>query len=144
MTVWTRNSAVIGTLVLVLAGCAQVASTNHGEASLAAFATAPVSVSHGNGPFRTEWEVTGPGRIGGRIYNEYQDGAYAFQLLVQGLDASNQVVNQSYLWVGGDIGPLDGRSFMLTKLPPADHYWVTVHSYQIQERPGCCSGSSHR
>lgn len=139
-----RISAVVGTLVLVLAGCAHVAPTHGGEASPATVATAPVLVSHGNGPFRTEWEVTGPGRIGGRIYNEYQDGAYALQLLVQGLDVSNRVVNHRYLWVGGDFPALDGRSFMLTKLPPADHYWVTVHSYQIQERPGCCSGPSHR
>jgi hypothetical protein len=134
-----RNSAVIGALVLVVAGCAEVAPTTRGEAPAAAVAAAPALVSHGKGPFRTEWEVTGPGRIGGRIYNEYHDGAYALQLLVQGLDASNQVVSQRYLWVGGDFPALDGRSFMLTKLPPADHYWVTVHSYQILERPGCCT-----
>jgi hypothetical protein len=137
-----RISAVIGTFVVVLAGCVHVDPSHRGEASPAMVATAPVLVSHGTGPFRTEWEVTGPGRIGGRIYNEYQDGAYALQLLVQGLDASDRIVNQRYLWVGGDFPALDGRSFMLTKLPPADHYWVTVHSYQIQERPGCCS--SHR
>jgi hypothetical protein len=137
-----RISAVIGTFVVVLAGCVHVDPSHRGEASPAMVATAPVLVSHGTGPFRTEWEVTGPGRIGGRIYNEYQDGASALQLLVQGLDASDRIVNQRYLWVGGDFPALDGRSFMLTKLPPADHYWVTVHSYQIQERPGCCS--SHR
>jgi hypothetical protein len=138
------NSAVVGALAVVfaLAGCAQVAPSSPGDTPLAALAAAtPVQVSHGNGPFRIEWEITGPGKIGGRIYNEYQDGAYQFQLLVQGLDASNRVVNQSYLWVGGDIGPLDGRSFMLTKLQPADHYWVTVHSYQIRQAGGCCTSN---
>ena len=139
-----RSSAVLGALVLVLASCARVIHADHDDAPRVASATVPVLVSHGNGPFRTEWEMVGPGRVGGRIYNDYQDGASAIQLLVQGLDASNRVVNQRYLWVGGDIGPLDARSFMLTKLPPADHYWVTVHSYQIQERPGCCGASSHR
>jgi hypothetical protein len=143
-TAMPRHSPVLMTLVLVLAGCSGVASTIPGEASPAAGATAPMLVSHGNGPFRTEWERTGPTRIGGRIYNDYQDGASALQLLVLGLDASNRVVNQRYLWIGGEIGPLDSRSFMLTKLPPADHYWVTVYSYQIQERPGCCPTPSHR
>jgi len=138
----SRHAAVLGTLVLVLAGCSGVAPTGRGQVPSAAYA--PVLVSHGNGPLRTEWELTGPGRIGGRIYNEYQDGVYALQLLVQGLDASNRIVSQQYLWVGGDIGPLDSRSFMLTKLTPADHYWVTVHSYHILERPGCCGATSTR
>jgi len=141
MTAPIRISAVIGAFVVVFVGCAQVSPTGPGATPLAAYAAgAPPSVSYGVGPFRIEWQTTGPGRVGGRIYNEYHDPTYAFQLLVQGLDASNQVVNQQYLWVGGDIGALDSRSFMLTKLLPADHYWLTVHSYKIYEFGGCCPG----
>ena len=38
----------------------------------------------------------------------------------------------------GEIGPLDGRSFRLTKLPLAERYQVKVWSYQILQHSGCC------
>src|SRR5262249_41840556 len=131
----SRPVLVVGALgfAFALAGCAGVAPTTPSEMSLTGGAEAPVQASHGEGPFRVEWSVEGPGRIGGRIYNDYQAGASGFRLLVQGLAAFNQVMNRSYVWVGGDIGPLDSRSFLPTDVPPASHYWITVHSYQLQE-----------
>ena len=99
---------------------------------------AHAEMSYGNGPFRVEWEVPRPGVIAGTIYNDYQDGAAYIKLLVEALDAAGRVVSTNYLFVGGEIGPLDGRSFRLTKLPPAERYQVKVWSYQIQMRSGCC------
>jgi hypothetical protein len=118
----TRIAMPVGALLLVL--------------TLTSAASA--EVSYGNGPFRIEWNVLSPGQIAGRIYNTYHDGATAIRLLVQGLDATGAVVSSSYVWVGGELGGLDDRSFRLEKVPPAPRYNVTVHSFQIQERPGCC------
>src|SRR5919108_1698434 len=100
--------------------------------------TAPAEISIGNGPFRIEWSQTSPGQIVGRIYNTYHNGVTAIHLLVEGLDATGGVVSSNYVWVGGELGALDDRSFRLEKLPPAQRYNVRVHSFVIQERPGCC------
>jgi len=105
---------------------------------VAAAAGAHAEMSYGNGPFRVEWNVPRPGVIEGTIYNDYQDAAAAIKLLVEPLDAAGRVLSANYLWVGGEIGGLDGRSFRLTKLPPAERYQVKVWSYQIQMRSGCC------
>lgn len=92
--------------------------------------------SHGNGPFRIEWDVAAPGRISGRIHNEYQRPATAIRVLVEALDRSNRVVARKYEWVGGDIAALSDRFFEVRDVPPADHYRVSVHSYEILLFPG--------
>jgi len=103
---------------------------------LLAIAPAGAATSHGNGPFRIEWDLTAPGRISGRIHNEYQRPATAVRVLVEGLDGSGRVVARTYQWVGGDIAALSDRFFEVRDVPPADHYRVRVNSYEILLFPG--------
>ena len=136
-----RKSVLVDALVLVLtvAACGQVASTHPAPTSPSALAASPTQMNHGRGPFTIAWNVDRPGEISGRIYNNWQNGMASIQLLVEGLDPSNRVVSQTYHGVFGEVPPLFHRYFVLTKVPPADHYQVSVYSYQSQERPGCCA-----
>lgn len=84
--------------------------------------------------FRIEWEpqVKGDGvAIDGYLYNTYGSRAGNVRLLAQALDASNNVVAQTLEWVPGGV-PNFGRSyFRIPRLPAADHYNVTVWSFDI-------------
>jgi len=86
-------------------------------------------VSHGNGPFTITWELTPKGTIEGRLYNEYHNPMTRIRLLVEALDTSNRVVDKKFGDVFGVVGPLSDRYFVVSKVPPADHYRVSVESY---------------
>jgi len=86
-------------------------------------------VSHGNGPFTITWELTRQQTIQGRVYNEYHNAMTRIRLLVEALDASDRVVDKTFGDVFGVVGPLSDRYFVVSKLPPADHYRVRVESY---------------
>jgi hypothetical protein len=95
--------------------------------------TAGAVVSRGYGPFRIEWEVTPKGAIAGRVYNEYQLSVTRVRLLVEARDAADRVVARTFGYVFGVIGPLSDRYFTVAKLPPADHYQVSVESYTVAD-----------
>ena len=118
-------------VLLLAAGC--TATSRPGESPSAMTSPRATQVSYGNGPFKVEYEVDRPGRIVGRIYNEYQSPVRAIQLLVQALDENGRVIQEQREWVGGEVAPLGDRPFVLTGLPPAANYVVRVHSYQIEQ-----------
>jgi hypothetical protein len=93
-------------------------------------------VSRGNGPFTINWEVTPKRTIEGRVYNEYHNPMMRIRLLVEALDASDRVVDKTFGDVFGVVGPLSDRYFVVSKLPPADHYRVSVESYTSLEAGG--------
>ncbi|MDP3768089.1 MAG: hypothetical protein Q8S13_08745 [Dehalococcoidia bacterium] len=116
-----------------------MASRDGAGATSPAASPAATSINRGNGPFTVEWTIAAPGRITGRVRNEYHDPARRIRLLVEALDASGRVVSQKYEWLAADaIGPNGERFFEVRNLPPADHYRVLVHSWEIIEAPGCC------
>lgn len=86
--------------------------------------------------FRLEWTAQPSARgteIDGYVYNTYGSPAGRVRLLVQALDASNNVVAQRIEWVPGGV-PNFGRSyFRISALPPAEQYRVTVWSFDIIE-----------
>ncbi len=104
--------------------------------SLLVAGTTWAAVSRGHGPFRIEWEVTPTHVIEGRVYNEYHNAMTSVRLLVEALDAADQVVDKKFGYVFGDIPALSDRYFEVSTLPPADHYRVSVESYTSVERPG--------
>jgi hypothetical protein len=58
------------------------------------------------------------------------------QVLVQALDASGAVIDQRLAWVPGGVPQLSRASFEVPRLPVADHYRVTVWSFDFVETPG--------
>jgi hypothetical protein len=93
-------------------------------------------VSHGNGPFRIEWELTPKHTIAGRVYNEYHTPVARVRVLVEGRDAADRVVTRTLGDVFGEIGPGSGRYFTVARVPPADHYQVSVDSYTTLDDGG--------
>lgn len=140
MTSW-RPSVVGGWGIALVAVFAAACAPASGDRAASAPAASPAAttVSRGDGPFTLEWSVAAPGRIAGRIRNDYHDPARRIRLLVEALDASDRVIAQQYEWLAADaIGPNGERYFDVRNLPPADHYRVLVHSWDIIQAPGCC------
>ena len=84
--------------------------------------------------FKISWEaVPEPGgtvRLQGFIENTYGAAAANVQLLAQALDASGKVIGQTLQWLPGTIPGFGRVSYQIPGLPRADHYRVTVWSYE--------------
>jgi hypothetical protein len=91
--------------------------------------------------FRLSWEATPERdaqlrRLRGYVENTYGEAADQVQLLAQALDASGAVVGQKLQWVTGVVPGFGRASFDVPNMPNADHYRVTVWSYQRIQSPG--------
>jgi hypothetical protein len=104
--------------------------------SLLGASTAGAVVSRGNGPFWIEWELTPKHTIAGRVHNDYHTPVARVRVLVEARDASDRVVARTLGDVFGEIGPGSDRYFTVAKLPPADHYQVSVDSYTTLDDGG--------
>jgi hypothetical protein len=91
--------------------------------------------------FRLSWETT-PEKAGdlvrlrGWVENTYGEAAARVQLLGQALDASGALVGQKIVWLGPTIGGYGRVYFEIPNMPKADHYRVTVWSYERIQAPG--------
>ena len=84
--------------------------------------------------FRLEWAPQPTARgvsIDGYVYNTYGSSAGNVRLLVQALDASNNVVAQTIEWVPGIVPNFSRSYFRTPTLPPAQQYRVSVWSFDI-------------
>ena len=84
--------------------------------------------------FRIEWapQPKPDGvSIDGYLYNTYGSPMGNVRVLAQALDASNNVVAQTIEWVPGIVPNFNRSYFRIPKLPLADHYNVTVWSFDI-------------
>jgi hypothetical protein len=92
--------------------------------------------------FRLSWEVTPERgkdlrRLRGYVENTYGEAAGHVQLLGQALDASGAVVGQKLWWLSGVVPGYGRIYFEIPNMPPADHYRVTVWTYErMQGRDG--------
>jgi hypothetical protein len=91
--------------------------------------------------FRLSWEATPERdaqlrRLRGYVENTYGEAADQVQLLAQALDTSGAVVGQKLQWLSGVVPGFGRASFDIPNMPNADHYRVTVWSYQRIQSPG--------
>ena len=105
----------------------------------AAGAAGAVEFSIAQPPFHIDWTVTPAHRIEGRVHNEYHTPMTKIRLLVEALDPADHVVARKFGYVFGDLMPRDSRYFEVRELPAADHYRVSVESYDQLQFP---SGNS--
>ena len=125
MNVFVRVAAVL-LVAGATAGCTTAALTPSGAVTTA--------VQGWERYFRIEWEPqakAGAVEIDGYLYNTYGSPAGNVRLLAQALDASNNVVAQRIEWVPGVVPNFSRSYFRIPKLPAADHYRVTVWSFDI-------------
>lgn len=90
--------------------------------------------------FKLSWEAV-PERDGtrqrlrGYVENTYGEAAGRVQLLAQAFDASGALVGQKIEWLPVAVSGFGRAYFEIPKMPMADHYRVTVWSYErIQGR----------
>jgi len=76
--------------------------------------------------FRLEWSKTGR-NLNGYVYNSGNRRASRMQLLVEGLDASGNVVTKKMTWVR-DVPP-NNRAYFEVAVPTAPSYRVSVLSF---------------
>ena len=79
-----------------------------------------------DGPFRLEWSKDGS-KVNGYVYNTTSRYAGYLQLLVEGVDASGNVVNSTKTWVR-DVPP-NNRAFFETTVPDAQSDRVSVLTF---------------
>ena len=90
--------------------------------------------------FKLSWEAApeknaDQRRLRGYVENTYGEAAARVQLLAQALDSSGAVVGQRVEWLSGVVPGFGRAYFEIQKMPKADHYRVTVWSYErIQGR----------
>jgi len=70
----------------------------------------------------------GRARVAGTVINESGFAAQRVQLLVEGLDASGQVISQSVVWLGHGVGP-GGRGYFDVPAPPGVRHRVSVFAF---------------
>jgi hypothetical protein len=118
--------AILLVMAIATAGCA--------TAGLTPSASVTTAIQGWERYFRIEWApqpkpdgVT----IDGYLYNTYGSPMGNVRVLAQALDASDNVVAQTIEWVPGVVPNFNRSYFRIPKLPLADHYTVTVWSFDI-------------
>ena len=123
-----RAISLVG--VLGVAGCAGTAAPS------ATVTTANPAWEH---YFDIAYDVQQQGSartLSGYVTNEDGSPVQALSLLVQGLDAGENVVTQRLVWIHGGV-PGFGRSyFTIAGLEPAEKYRVTVWSFDRRRAGG--------
>jgi hypothetical protein len=128
-----RTTMLLLLLAAVMAGCATPETTPS--------ASVTTLMPGSERWFSLSWEATPDRdpqlrRLRGYIESTYGEPAARIQLLGQALDSSGAVVGQKLTWLSFTL-PAFGRAFFeIPGLPPADHYRVTVWSYERIQSPG--------
>jgi hypothetical protein len=92
--------------------------------------------------FKLSWEVTPEKqgdlrRLSGYVENTYGEAAGRVQLLGQALDGTGAVIGQKLWWLSGVVPGFGRVYFEIPNMPRAEHYRVTVWSYErMQGRDG--------
>jgi hypothetical protein len=90
--------------------------------------------------FTLEWTVepeAGDARqLKGYVNNLYGGYATDVRLLAQALDASGTVVGRRIAFVPAGVPGFGRSSFVIQHLPPADHYQVSVWTYDFHQGVG--------
>ena len=126
--------AMVRALVLAVmaAGCATVETTPS--------ASVTTLMPDSERWFKLSWQAVpekngDQRRLRGYVVNTYGEAAARVQLLAQALDSSGAVVGQRVEWLPGVVPGFGRAYFEIPKMPKADHYRVTVWSYErIQGR----------
>lgn len=119
-------------LAMTVASCATPETTPS--------ATVTTLMPDGERWFRINWDVRPEragesSRLSGYVENTYGEAAAKVQLLGQALNSSGDVVGQRLQWVHGAIPGFGRVYYEIPGMPSADHYRVTVWSYERIQAP---------
>jgi hypothetical protein len=134
----TRWAAGAGFLVVVVGPGIEPVTGPVGQAAELAPSASTTTTVPGAAErwFKFQWSVEpgrGSRRIAGYVCNTYGQPVSQVRLLGQALDQSGALVGQRLVWVPGGISGFSRAYFEIDRLPDADHYRVTVWSFDVTE-----------
>jgi hypothetical protein len=90
--------------------------------------------------FSLDWTATpendGSRRIEGYLTSRNPGSAEPIRLLARAVDSHGQAVGQRIAWIPGGVNGFGRVFFLISGLPDADHYIVTVWDYTILQGAG--------
>ena len=87
--------------------------------------------------FTVDWQATqldGRAVVRGTVSNPTGWGAKRIQLLVEGLDATAQIVVQRVVWLGVDLPPSSHAGFEVPMTPASASYRVRIFAFDTSRR----------
>jgi len=73
--------------------------------------------------------------VSGYVYNQNGESATSLRVLAQAVDATGTVVGQRIAYVPGGVGGFGRAYFVVSNLPVADNYRVSVWDYTWFQAP---------
>ena len=90
--------------------------------------------------FKIDWTAAEQGpntrRVSGYVYNQNGEFATSLRVLAQAVDSAGTVVGQRIGYVPGGVGGFGRAYFVVSNLPVADSYRVSVWDYTWFQAPG--------
>ena len=74
-------------------------------------------------------------KVSGYVYNQNGEFATSLRVLAQAVDATGTVVGQRIAYVPGGVGGFGRAYFVVSNLPAADNYRVSVWDYTWFQAP---------
>jgi len=87
--------------------------------------------------FTVDWQATpldGRAVVRGTVSNTTGWGARRIQLLVEGLDATGQILDQRVVWLGVDLPPSSHAAFEVPMAPASASYRVRIYAFDTSRR----------
>jgi len=89
--------------------------------------------------FRIDWTAAEQGpstrRVSGYVYNQNGEFATQLRVLAQAVDSTGAVVGQGIGYIPGGVGGFGRAYFVVSNLPVADNYRVSVWDYTWFQAP---------
>ena len=89
--------------------------------------------------FKIDWTTAEQGpnarQVSGYVYNQNGEFATSLRVLAQALDSTGNVVGQRIGYVPGGVGGFGRAYFVVSNLPVADNYRVSVWDYTWFQAP---------
>jgi hypothetical protein len=129
-----RTGLLIGLIVTLSAACA-----TSGAAPPAGRTQYNTLMSGWEKHFRIDWTAAEQGpstrTVSGYVYNQNGEFATQLRVLAQAVDSSGAVIGQRIGYVPGGVGGFGRAYFVVSNLPVADTYRVSVWDYTWFQAP---------
>ena len=128
-----RLGLLIGSIIATASACA---SSGAAPAPGTGYNTLMSGWEH---HFKIDWTTADQGpntrKVSGYVYNQNGESATSLRVLAQAVDATGTVVGQRIAFVPGGVGGFGRAYFIVSNLPVADNYRVSVWDYTWFQAP---------
>src|SRR5215510_8923727 len=135
-----RLGLLVGLIVALASACASAGAATPPSATRYDTATRYNTLMAGwEHHFKIDWTAAEQGpnarQVSGYVYNQNGEFATSLRVLAQALDSTGNVVGQRIGYVPGGVGGFGRAYFVVSNLPAADTYRVSVWDYTWFQAP---------